>query len=96
MEPWGRIGIGVLELIASLLILFPATTGIGAVMGMGLMSGAIYFHLTVLGLVVQQDGGQLFVYALLVFVTCLLLVLLNRSAIVHFIKTGFKYLKYEK
>jgi len=57
MEPWGRIGIGVLELIASALILFPRTTGVGAVLGIGLMSGAIFFHLTKLGLVVMNDGG---------------------------------------
>src|SRR5579885_865927 len=68
MEPWGRIGIGVLELIASILILYPKTTGTGATLGAGLMAGAIFFHLTKLGLVVQDDGGQLFIYALLVFI----------------------------
>src|SRR2546423_5232454 len=56
IEPWGRIGIGILELIASVLILFPRTTGIGALLGIGLMSGAIFFHLTKLGLVVMNDG----------------------------------------
>src|ERR1700735_3354134 len=50
MEPWGRIGIGVLELIASGLILYPRTTGYGAVLGLGLMAGAIFFHLTKLGI----------------------------------------------
>lgn len=57
MEPWGRIGIGVMELIASILILFPATTVYGALLGAGLMSGALFFHLTQLGLVVMDDGG---------------------------------------
>src|SRR6188472_2734345 len=70
MEPWGRIGTGTMELIASVLILIPATTGIGALLGIGLMGGAIFFHLTKLGLVVQGDGGQLFIYALLVFISC--------------------------
>ena len=46
MEPWGRIGTGIFELIASILILNPRTTGYGAVLGMGLMAGAIFFHLT--------------------------------------------------
>jgi uncharacterized membrane protein YphA (DoxX/SURF4 family) len=46
MEPWGRIGTGTLELIASVLILFPKTTWIGALLAIGLMSGAIWFHLT--------------------------------------------------
>src|SRR6478752_4924700 len=55
MEPWGRIGIGVLELIASILILYPRTTGFGAVLGLGLMAGAIFFHLTKLGIVFEGD-----------------------------------------
>lgn len=75
MEPWGRIGIGILELIASILILLPPATVFGAVLGAGLMSGAIFFHLTKLGLVVQDDGGQLFIYCLLVFIACLALVI---------------------
>ncbi len=89
MEPWGRIGIGVMELIASVLILYPRTTGIGAVLGMGLMSGAIFFHLTKLGLVVQDDGGQLFIYAVFVFISCLLLAIICRRDLIQLIKTAF-------
>jgi len=73
IEPWGRIGTGVGELIASVLILIPATTAFGALLGLGLMSGALFFHLTKLGIVVQGDSGQLFIYALLVFISCLVL-----------------------
>ena len=73
MEPWGRIGTGIAELIASILILIPRTTPIGALLGMGVMSGALFFHLTKLGIVVKDDHGQLFIYALLVFVSCLIL-----------------------
>jgi len=79
MEPWGRIGTGVMELIASILILIPTTTGVGAVLGIGLMGGAIFFHLTKLGLVVQDDGGQLFIYALLVFISCVVLAFVYRK-----------------
>lgn len=79
MEPWGRIGIGVLELVASVLILYPRTTVFGALLGMGLMSGAIFFHLTKLGLEVMNDGGQLFVYALVVFLSCFVLAWLHRK-----------------
>lgn len=75
MEPWGRIGSGVMELIAAILILYPRTTAIGSLLGLGLMSGAIFFHLTKLGIAVQGDGGQLFIYALLVFITCAILLL---------------------
>jgi uncharacterized membrane protein YphA (DoxX/SURF4 family) len=73
MEPWGRIGIGIGELIASTLLLIPTTTAFGALLGAGLMSGAIFFHLTKLGIVVQNDSGQLFIYALLVFISCVIL-----------------------
>jgi uncharacterized membrane protein YphA (DoxX/SURF4 family) len=83
MEPWGRIGTGVMELVASLLILIPYTTVIGAILGIGLMSGALFFHLTRLGIVVQNDSGQLFIYALLVFISCLILVVLCRGQILY-------------
>jgi uncharacterized membrane protein YphA (DoxX/SURF4 family) len=79
MEPWGRIGIGIMELIAALLILYSKTTAYGALLAIGLMAGAIFFHLTKLGIVVKNDGGQLFVYALMVFVASLLLLIIYRQ-----------------
>lgn len=90
MEPWGRIGIGSMELIASVLILYPRTTGMGAVLGMGLMGGAIFFHITKLGLVVKDDGGQLFIYAVLVFISCLILTILYRNSLIIFVKSIFQ------
>jgi uncharacterized membrane protein YphA (DoxX/SURF4 family) len=93
MEPWGRIGIGVLELVASVLILVPVTTAFGAVLGLGLMGGAIFFHLTRLGIVVQDDSGQLFIYALLVFISCLMLAIIYRGQILRlFFKTKYGHL----
>lgn len=90
MEPWGRIGIGILELAASILILIPRTTAFGALLGTGLMAGALFFHLTALGIVVQDDSGQLFVYALLVFISCLLLTVMYKAQIFRlFIKTKY-------
>jgi len=80
-EPWGRIGSGVLQLIASILILVPRTTAWGALLGLGLMGGAILSHLFVLGLVVKDDGGLLFIYALLVFISCLYLVWIYRKSL---------------
>jgi uncharacterized membrane protein YphA (DoxX/SURF4 family) len=80
MEPWGRIGTGVLELIASLLILYPRTTGYGAVLGLGLMSGAIFFHLTKLGIKFDGDYG-LFTYAVLAWISCAVLVLFYRKTL---------------
>ena len=69
MEPWGRIASGIVELIASVLILIPRTTAFGALLAMGTMSGALFFHLTKLGIEVRGDHGQLFIYALLVFIS---------------------------
>jgi uncharacterized membrane protein YphA (DoxX/SURF4 family) len=83
MEPWGRIGVGILELIAAVLILYPRTTGIGAVLATGLMAGALLSHLTKLGVVVQDDGGLLFIYALLVFVSSIILAIVYRAQVLH-------------
>jgi uncharacterized membrane protein YphA (DoxX/SURF4 family) len=80
MEPWGRIATGIFELIASILILYPRTTGFGAALGVGLMSGAIFFHLTSLGLKVGGDY-ILFIYALTAFTSCLILLLVYRQQI---------------
>jgi uncharacterized membrane protein YphA (DoxX/SURF4 family) len=80
MEPWGRIGTGVMELIASILILYPRTTGWGAALGMGLMGGALFFHLTKLGIVFDGDA-VLFIYALITFVCCLILFIKYRQQI---------------
>ncbi len=81
MEPWGRIGSGVVELIAAVLLLTPATAGIGAVLALGVMGGAILSHLTRLGIVVQGDGGLLFVLALTVAGCSTLVAWLRRESI---------------
>ena len=84
MEPWGRIGTGVLELIASLLILYPRTTGYGALLGMGLMGGAIFFHLTKLGIIFDGDA-VLFTYAVITFISCALLTFFYRKALIKLV-----------
>jgi uncharacterized membrane protein YphA (DoxX/SURF4 family) len=89
IEPWGRIGTGILELIASILILIPSTTAIGALLAIGLMSGAIFFHLTKLGIIVQNDGGQLFFYALLVLLSSAILLYVNRNDLLLVLKRQF-------
>ncbi len=81
MEPWGRIGTGVFELIASILLLWPRTTAAGALLGTGLMSGALFFHVTKLGIEVKGDGGLLFMYAVIVFVCCTILLFLHQAQI---------------
>ncbi|MAU17193.1 MAG: DoxX family protein [Muricauda sp.] len=81
MEPWGRIGLGIVELIVAILILVPKTTWFGAIMGLGIMGGAIFFHLAKLGVVVQNDGGTLFILALTTFICCVVLIWLDRHKI---------------
>ncbi|MFP4845788.1 DoxX family membrane protein [Winogradskyella sp. PE311] len=68
LEPFGRIGIGVLELIAGILLLIPKTIWAGAALTLGLIGGAIMMHLTQLGIEVKEDGGVLFYTAILTFV----------------------------
>jgi uncharacterized membrane protein YphA (DoxX/SURF4 family) len=81
MEPWGRIGTGVVELVASILILMPGTTWLGALIGVGTMCGAIFSHLAKLGIEVGGDGGQLFLYAVITLVCCAILVVMEWSKI---------------
>ncbi|MFN0123139.1 MAG: DoxX family protein [Blastocatellia bacterium] len=78
MEPWGRIGSGIAELIAVVLLLTPRTVVLGALLSLGVISGAIVSHLTQLGIVVQDDGGLLFALAVIVFVCSAVIVWLRR------------------
>lgn len=68
LEPIGRIGIGVLELIAGLLLLIPKTVWAGALLTLGIIGGAIMMHLTQLGIEVKGDGGVLFATAVITFI----------------------------
>lgn len=77
-EPWGRYGSGVVELIASVLLFVPFLTPVGALFALGTMSGAIFFHLTKLGIVVQDDGGTLFCLALVVWTGSAFILWLHR------------------
>lgn len=81
VEPWGRIGLGVVELIAAILILLPRTAGMGAIISIGLMAGAIFFHLTKLGIEVQGDGGTLFSLAVIVMATSVIAAWIHRKEI---------------
>jgi putative oxidoreductase len=86
LEPWGRLGSGVVELIAVILLLIPATVTYGALLSLGVISGALMSHLTKLGIAVvnadgTSDGGLLFALALVVFVGSAALLLLHRRAI---------------
>jgi uncharacterized membrane protein YphA (DoxX/SURF4 family) len=78
MEPYGRIGSGILELIAAILIIIPRYTGYGAILGLMIMTGALYFHLTKLGIYFGGDA-LLFTYAVITFVCCAMLILIYKN-----------------
>lgn len=81
LEPHGRIGIGIVELIAGILLLIPRTVWIGALLTLGVIGGAIVMHLTQLGIDVKGDGGLLFGTAVLTFVLSAILLYFYRKDI---------------
>lgn len=85
LEPYGRIGLGVIELITAILILIPRTTSIGAILGTGILFGAIFSHIFVLGIEVQNDGGGLFALAVIALACCIILLMAKKSEILNFI-----------
>ncbi len=81
MEPWGRYGIGIAELIASILLIIPSLCWLGALMGVGIMAGAVVSHLTVLGIEVKGDGGYLFALCLVVLFCSSMILFIQRKKI---------------
>ncbi len=81
LEPYGRIGIGVMELIASILILIPRTSWLGAGLVLGIIGGAIMMHLTQLGIEINGDSGTLFYMALVTFALSFIVLLHHRKEI---------------
>jgi putative oxidoreductase len=90
LEPYGRIGSGIFELITGILLLLPKTRIYGSVLGLGVISGALLSHLFVLGFEVQNDDGALFYLALTVFSCCLFILISERKTAIELSK---KYLK---
>ncbi len=80
-EPYGRIGSGIVELIAAILLFVPRLTWLGATLACGVMAGAIMSHLTILGIVVKEDGGLLFSLACVVFASSLFILWIRRADI---------------
>lgn len=85
LEAWTRIGTGVFELVAAILLLTNTLTWIGAVLALGLMVGAITIHLTLLGIEVQGDNGQLFIYACMVFLSSTYILYRNKDKVAAFL-----------
>ena len=81
LEPYGRIGIGIVELISGVLLLIPKTAWLGALSAMGVLGGAILMHLTILGIEVKDDGGLLFGTAIFTFILAAIIFWINRKDI---------------
>ena len=80
-EAFLRIGTGIIELIASVLLFIPKKTWLGAYLTIGLMSGAILSHLTKIGIVHNNDGGTLFSMAVITLISTIVLLSINRKNI---------------
>lgn len=81
VEPFGRVGLGVVELIAAILLLIPETVKYGIVLGLGLMAGAIATHVFIIGIIFNNDGGALFTLAAVAMVCLLVLAYRHWSSI---------------
>ncbi len=92
MEPWGRYLIGSLELLSAILLFVPRTTWIGAALGANLMVGALFFHITKLGFVVNNDGGLLCTLALITLFCCSTELFIRRGDISRFFNQSSRIL----
>ncbi|MEI7711462.1 MAG: hypothetical protein WCI94_08515 [Rhodospirillales bacterium] len=73
-----RLTVGIMEIVASILVVVPPTRVFGAFFALGIMSGAIFFHLvSPLGIDPYHDGGGLFKEALEVW-ACAAFILIAR------------------
>lgn len=79
IEPYGRIGVGVFELITALLLLINSTKIMGMVLSLSVIFGAVISHLLVIGTEVKGDGGSLFLLAIIVFIGSLILLILHKT-----------------
>ncbi|MFN0133242.1 MAG: DoxX family protein [Phycisphaerales bacterium] len=81
IEPWGRYASGAAELVAVVLLLVPRLVTLGAVLSLGVISGAFMSHVTSLGIEVKGDGGLLFGLAIIVFLASATILVLRRREI---------------
>ena len=86
VEPWGRIGLGIIELIVAILILSPKAKIIGMISSLGIILGAFFSHLLVLGINVSNDGGGLFTLAVIVLMASSALLMIHKNEIKLFTK----------
>ena len=79
MEPFGRIGSGIIELFAAILLFVDKTKFYAASTIVGTMLGAIISHIFILGIDIMNDGGTLFVLALIALISSTIIALYQIS-----------------
>ncbi|MEM8584568.1 MAG: DoxX family protein [Bacteroidota bacterium] len=89
VESFGRIGLGIVELFAAILLLIPETVKYGIVLGSGLMAGAIATHVFIIGINFNNDGGALFTLAAVAMI-CLLVLAYRHQPEIKRLIPGFK------
>jgi hypothetical protein len=90
-EPFGRWFIGSTELVASILLFLPRTRIFGAGIALGVITGAIFFHLfTPLGVEIMGDGGLLFTLACGVWLAGAAILLIEREQVLALIDFVFR------
>jgi putative oxidoreductase len=90
VEPWGRIGLGIIELITALLILLPKSKIIGMATSLVIILGAVFSHILVLGINVSNDGGTLFTLAIIVLIATTVFLIIHKKELITLIS---KYIK---
>jgi hypothetical protein len=90
IEPWGRITVGVAELIAALLLIYKPFSWVGAVLSIGMMAGAILMHVFLIGIEVMGDGGELFLLAVVVLILCSYVLYEQRAIWLDLLKNRFR------
>lgn len=82
VEPWGRIGLGIIELITALLIVLPKSKIIGMATSLVIILGAVFSHILILGINVSNDGGTLFSLALIVLIASTIFLIMHKNELV--------------
>src|SRR5258708_23703257 len=92
-EKFMRIGVGSMELIASILLFIPATQVVGAALALGIMTGAIFFHLvSPPGVDPYGDGGVLFKQRCRVWLSSLVILAIRRRRSVELVERYLPFL----
>jgi hypothetical protein len=88
-----RIATGSTELVASVLLLMPATQAVGALLSLGIISGAIFFHLvSPLGIDPYQDGATLFKEACAVWIASVGILVIRRQQLLALVDRYLPFL----